>query len=129
MSEGLSKNQYEELQRQMNAGFELQKQDNEDPERGPIVQQVRAVQNAAYKNFGNEKSTLYPEFKAFQDSFLEHFGSNEARRYRLYHVIIGSTPSGNEDLFDAEGEWSIAEAMQRLAKEHHIEYTDTERAA
>lgn len=128
MSEGLSKNQYEELQRQMNAGFELQKQDHEDPERGPIVQQVRAVQNAAYKNFGNEKSTLYPEFKAFQDSFLEHFGSNEARRYRLYHVIISSTPSGNTDLFDAEGEWSIGAAMQKLAETYGVVYDDAQAA-
>ncbi len=128
MSEGLQKNQYEELQRQMNAGFELQKQDNEDPERGPIVQQVRAVQNAAYKNFGNEESTLYPEFQEFQKSFGEHFGRAEAQRYRLYHVIISSTPPGNADLFDAKGEWSIAAAMQKLAEKHHIEYPDAQAA-
>lgn len=126
MNEGLSKNQYEEFQRQMNAGFELQKQDNEDPERGPVVRQVRAVRDAAYKNYRDEKSTLYPELSAFQKSFAEHFGKPEAQRYRLYHIIIGSTPSGNSDLFDAEGEWSIAAAMQKLAEKHHIEYTDTQ---
>lgn len=128
MSEGLPEKKYEEFERQMNAGFELQKQDSEDPERGPIVRQTRALVSAAYKNYGNEKSTLYPELNAFQKSFAEHFGRAEAQRYRLYHVIIGSTPSGNSDLFDAEGEWSIAAAMQKLAENYDVKYVDAQAA-
>jgi len=118
MSEGLP-GKYEEFQRQMNAGFELQKQDSEDPERGPIVRQVRALVSAAYKNYKDSNSP-YSELSSFQNAFVEHFGRAEAQRYRLYHVIIGSTPPGNADLFDAEGDWSIAGAMQNLVEKYHI---------
>lgn len=127
MSEGLPEKKYEEFERQMNAGFELQKQDNEDPRRGPIVRQVRALVRAAYKNHRDENSP-YNELGLFQKSFVEHFGKTEAQRYRLYHVIIGSTPPGNADLFDAEREWSIAEAMQHLAEKYRIGHVDAEAA-
>ena len=127
MSEGLPEKKYEEFQRQMNAGFELQRQDNDDSKRGPIVRQVRALVRAAYKNHTDENSP-YNELSSFQSAFAEHFGKTEAQRYRLYHVIIGSTPPGNADLFDAEGEWSIAEAMQNLAEKYRIGYIDAEAA-
>lgn len=111
----------------MELGFELQKQDNEDPERGPIVRQVRALVSAAYRNHRDENSP-YNELSSFQRSFAEHFGRTEAQRYRLYHVIIGSTPPGNADLFDAEGEWSIAQVMQGLAEKYRVGYTDAKAA-
>ena len=120
MSEGLPEKKYEELERQTNLGLELQRQDAEDPERGPIVRQVRAVFAAAYKSY-KDKNSPYKDLSLFQNSFVDHFGAAEAHRYRLYHLIIGSTPPGNTDLFDAEGEWSIAEAMQKLAEKYHLE--------
>ncbi len=118
----------EEIRRQNKAGLELRKLDDEDPERGSIVQQVRAIERALWKYSGNENSIPYSEFEAFKRSFLEHFGKTEARRYRLFHVILGSTPPGNADLFDAEGEWSIAEAMQNLTEKYHIDHIDTKAA-
>lgn len=119
MSEKSPEDKYAEFNRQMNAGLELQKQDDEDAERGPIVRQVRAVVTEAYKNHRDENSA-YDELRSFQDSFAEHFGRIEAQRYRLYHVIIGSTPSGSADLFDAEGEWSIVSEMRKLAEKYNI---------
>lgn len=127
MSEGPPENRYEKFQQEMNAGFELQKQDNEDPEHGPVVRQVRALVSAAYKNHRDINSP-YSELSSFQSAFAEHFGRTEAQRYRLYHVIIGSTPPGNADLFDAEGEWSIAQAMQGLAEKYRVGYSDAKAA-
>lgn len=123
MSEGPPENIYEKFQQEMNAGLELQKKDTEDPDRGPIVRRVRALILAAYKNHKDSDSP-YHELSSFQHAFIEHFGRNEAQRYRLYHVIIGSTPPGNADLFDAEGEWSIADAMQNLAEKYRVDYSE-----
>ena len=109
---------YERARRLNDAGFELQKQDNEDFERGPIVRHAHAVMHTAYKNRG---SPLFKDFNFFQKNFIEHFGSKEANRYRLFHYIIGSSPSGENDLFDAEGEWSVAAAMRKLAEKYHID--------
>ncbi len=116
----------EEVRRNRDAGLELQRKDNEDPERGPIVQQVRAVMSAANKNYS--ENPLYNELLSFQKSFLEHFGKSEAQSYRLFHASLGSTPPGNADLFDAEGEWSIAQAMQNLAEKYRVSYTDAKAA-
>ena len=127
MSEGLPENKYEEFQQEMNAGLELQKKDLEDSERGPIVRRVRALILAAYEGHKDSNSP-YQELSSFQHAFIEHFGRIEAQRYRLYHVMISSTPPGNADLFDAEGEWSIAEAMRNLAEKYHIGYIDAKAA-
>lgn len=115
-----------EFQRSKEAGLELQRKDNEDPERGPIVQQVRAVMSAASKN--HSENPLYNEVSLFQKSFLKHFGETEARRYHLLHASLGSTSPGNADLFDAEGEWSIGAAMQKLAETYGVVYDDAQAA-
>ncbi|MDE1919777.1 MAG: hypothetical protein KGH56_03780 [Patescibacteria group bacterium] len=109
---------YEMARRLNDAGFELQRQDNEDPVRGSIVRHARAVMHAAYTN---HEDPLFEDLSLFQRKFIEHFGSKEAGRYRLFHYIIGSSPSGEHDLFDAEGEWSIAGAMRKLAEKYHID--------
>lgn len=101
------------------AGFELQKKELEDPERGPTVRQVRAVLSAANKNY-NEDGSFYNELSTFQASFIEHFSRTEAKRYRLFHYLIGSTPPIEADLFDGEGEWSIAGKTHDLAEKYHI---------
>ena len=126
MSEGLPIKNYDKFQQQMNAGLELQRQDNEDPERGSVVRRVRAVVSAAYKNHRDSNSP-YAELTSFQNSFAEHFGRDEALRYRLYHLIISGSPPQEADLFDfvdakdAKEKWSIALAMQNLAEKYHID--------
>lgn len=102
------------------AGLELQRQDKEDPKRGPIVRQVRAVHEEAYRHY-EKKGTIFDDFDSFEKSFAGHFGQKEAWRYRLYHLITGSTPPGTADLFDAEGEWSIAAKMRELAEKYHVD--------
>lgn len=109
-----------EEREQNNAGFKLVEEDNADSERGPIARKVRTVRNAAFKNF-IDKGPLSEDFIFFQKLFLEHLGFTEAYRYRLFHIIIGSSPPWNADLFDAEGKWSIAEAMRKLAEKYHID--------
>ncbi len=111
-----------ELEREQNdAGFKLVEKDKADPERGPIVRLVRAVYKAAYKDLLTH-GPLFGEFDLFRKSFVEHFGLTEATRHRLYHIIIGSGPLEKSDLFDAEGEWSVAENMRKLALKYHIDY-------
>ena len=102
------------------AGSKLEEADRADRERGPVVQLVRVVYRAAYKN-SLTKGPLFNEFHLFQKSFIEHFGGTEAQRYRLYHIIVGSGPFGDANLFDAEGEWSIATKMRELAKKYNID--------
>lgn len=107
--------------RQLNAaGFKLMEEDKADLERGPIVRLVHAVFHAAYEKYG-DKDSPFGDLSLFQKSFVTHFGDTEALQYRLYHLIIGSSPPGNTNLFDAEGEWSIAEKMRELAKKYHID--------
>lgn len=97
-------------------GRELVRQDGEDPERGPLVRLVCSVMKAA--RYG---TPLYKEIETFYTAFSSHFkNEKEAKRYRLYHIVIGSTPSGMADLFDTEGEWSIAAKMRELAEKYHI---------
>lgn len=116
-----------EYQEQKAAGEELLKQDAEDPERGPIGQAVRfAVIEAGKRTVG--KDSPYEGLVAFRAAFVKHFGNQGARRYRLFHVLIGSTPPPTSDLFDAEGEWSIAEAMQHLVEKYRIGHVDAEAA-
>ena len=119
MSEGLPEDKYKEFNQLMEGGFELQKQDSEDPERGPVVREMHAIVEAIYKNH-RDNIPPYEDLSSFQHAFLEHFGRAEAQRYRLYHLIIGSSPPGDSDLFDADGEWSIAEAMRKLVEKYHI---------
>jgi len=119
--------QLREYQEQMAVGQELQRQDREDPVRGPIVRMVRMVVLEASKTV-MEKDSAYAELSAFWNAFLEHFGSDEARRYRLFHIIIGSTPPSTADLFDAEGEWSIALKMQEFTEKYGFGQVDAEAA-
>lgn len=116
-----------EYQEQMVAGQELQRQDREDPERGPIVRAVRVATIEASKRVA-EKDSPYNELEVFRNAFMEHFGSQEARRYRLFHIIIGSTPPSTSDLFDADGEWSIATKMQELSEKYGMGEVDAEAA-
>ena len=107
MSEGLSTKEL------VARGFELQRQDESDPVRGPIVRLSRKVFNEAMLG---KKQGLLGEFETFRDSL-----SPEARKYRLYHYIVGGSPGGNVNLFDMEGEHSIAREMGRLAQKYHID--------
>ncbi len=106
------------------AGSDLKERDLADPVRGPIVRLAKKVFFEAYKAaFAEDTEAFYEEFRALQDSFTKQFSDpREARRYRLYHYIVGSTPEKNSDFFDAEGEGavSIAEAVRALAKKHGI---------
>lgn len=106
----------EAFARESAAGFKLVEEDKADPERGPIVRLAKAVGKAAAR-FG---TPLYEELNTFCIAFAQHF-EKDARRYRLYHVIIGSGPRGTADLFDAEGEWSIAAKMRELAQKYNID--------
>lgn len=99
----------------LKAGFKLQEQDRNDPERGPLVQEARAVMREVYKN-----PALYEEYMDFCDAFKAHFSSEEAQKYRLYHAFIGSTPPGTADRFDAEGAWSIAGKIREFTEKYHI---------
>lgn len=98
--------------------MELVRQDEADPMRGPVRRRVQAVYEAAYRA-GNE-SPFFREFQEFQFAFRDHFGQEEALRYRLFHLIIGSGPMGSADLFDAEGEWSIAAKTEELAQKYGV---------
>ena len=97
------------------AGFELQRQDREDPERGPVVRQVRALLRAALAS-----KALRAEIEMFYTDFIGHFGDTEARKHRLLHLLIGSSPLGTANIFDAEGEWSIAAKTRSLARDYDI---------
>jgi len=119
-----------ELEREQNdASFKLIEEDKADPERGPVVRLVHAVFRAAVDDYidksknSTDKSPLFDDFELFKKSFIEHFKNTdtEAKRYRLYHIIIGSSSPWNTDLFDAEGKWSIATKMRELATKYHIE--------
>ncbi len=114
MSEGLSRRD------PITEGFELQRQDETDPVRGPIVRLSRKVFKEAMLN-GN--TALREEFATFCDStFPQSFENpSEARNYRLYHYIIGGSPTGNHSDFDMEGENSIAKEMERLAEKYNID--------
>lgn len=117
-----------EFQERKDTGSKLVEGDKTDPERGPIVRLVRKTSLAAGKDYAekisknpSERSQFFDDFQAFVQSFLGHFGPTEARRYRLYHIIIGSSPLGDANLFDAEGEWSVATKMSELAKKYNID--------
>ena len=108
-----------------NAGFKLVEEDKADPERGPIVRLVRAVYRAAYKDLLTH-GPLFKDFDLFRQSFIKHFDTTEAQRYRLYHIIIGSGPAPDTDFDfvdppDAKEKWSIAENMKKLAEKYHID--------
>ncbi|MDO8741954.1 MAG: hypothetical protein Q7J45_00245 [bacterium] len=125
--ESLLERSFREYQEQKAAGEELLRQDAEDSERGPIGQAVRfAVIEAGKRNVG--KDSPYEGLVAFRAAFMEHFGNQGARRYRLFHVLVGSTPPPTSDLFDAEGEWSIAKAMQNLVQKYSLGEVDAEAA-
>ena len=103
-----------ELRKLMDDGIELKRQDEADPVRGPIVLLARRVFREAVLG-GNKK--FVEEFETFRNSFSNQFANpEEARRYRLYHYLIGSTPPGTADLFDSEGEGSLAEGVRKLAE-------------
>ncbi len=127
MSERLpigGENELEIHQRKAASIQELQKQDLEDPERGPSVRMARKVCLAAYSK--PKENPLFDELASFQRSFIAHFGRADAQRYRLFHYMTGSTPNEDVDLFDfvdpddAEERWSIATAMQNLSEKYHI---------
>lgn len=98
-----------EFARKSAAGFKLVEEDKADAERGPIMRLVATVYRAA--KYG---TPLYKELDAFRIALAQHLGE-DLRRYRLYHAITGSGPRGTSDLFDVEGEWSIATKMRELA--------------
>lgn len=122
-NDALLESRLKEFREQMAAGQELQRQDKEDPVRGPIVRSVRQFVLEASKR-SMEENSPYTELASFRNAFMEHFGNDTARRYRLFHVIIGSTPPATSDLFDAEGEWSIATKMDELAQKYQISEED-----
>ena len=116
------KSRREERERN-DAGFKLVEEDNADPDRGPIARLVRGVFKAAVADYikNENRSPFFDDFEAFRQSFLKHFTVTEAQRYRLYHIIIGSSPNEKANFFDVEGEWSVAEAMRKLAKKYNID--------
>lgn len=102
------------------------KEDMADPVRGPIVKMVREVNHAAAERDFNDP--LFLEWGELQQSFPRQFGdstwtpqmrSDEAKRYRLYHFAIGSTPEG--DLFDTEGDNSLANGFRKIAERYGIQ--------
>jgi len=101
------------------AGLALQRQDEEDPVRGPIVNLSRKVLRAAYEDL---EHPFLEEFEALQASFPKQFADpKEAWRYRLYHYIIGSSVEPKNDLFDTEGPQSLTEGIRKLAQRYNID--------
>lgn len=49
----------------------------------------------------------YPKLKTFLDQLSSKYGRQHLRKYRLYHIIVGSTPGADMTLFDLPGEDSI----------------------
>ncbi|MCX6788150.1 MAG: hypothetical protein NT108_03250 [Candidatus Kaiserbacteria bacterium] len=119
MSEKLPENEHEKFQKSVEVGFELQRQDAEDSERGPIVRRMRAIVEKARENYEDNVGFLN-DLASFRESWNDHFTVAGARRYRLYHLMTGSSPLGSAIFFDAEGEWSIAKKVQELAEKHTI---------
>ncbi len=119
MGEKPPEDKYKESQRRNDIGFELVEQDKADPERGPIVWQVRAILEKARADYQGNIG-FFNDLESFRESFNDHFTVAGARRYRLYHLMSGSLPRGSADLFDAEGELSIAEKIKSLAEKHDI---------
>jgi len=112
MSEGLSGVEA------YNANQAVWERDMANPERGRTIKMVKAVvHEAASKNDFDDP--LYVDFYALQQSFRGQFATtDEALRYRLYHVAIGSSPEG--DLFDTEGENSLENGFRKLAETYNI---------
>lgn len=92
--------------------------DERDPIHGPAIARIHEILETGV--VGPDADAFIDDLAAFQQEFLKHFGDHEARRYRLFHTIIGSTPPRSADLFDAEGEWSVARRMAELARQHGI---------
>ena len=100
------------------AGMVLQRQDEADPARGPIVSLARRVKEAAYAELNTPLSQdLYKLQISFRDQFKD---SSEATRYRLYHYIMGSSVEPSNDLFDTEGAGSVTEGIRALAQKYNI---------
>lgn len=116
--------QYQEEEQKI---AELIRQDNVGPDRGPTTRFVRMVMSKINK-MGVEKDSPYEELQSFRNAFMEHFGENDARRYRLFHVITSSTPPATSDLYDAEDEWSIVAKFQKLSEKYGIGQVDAEAA-
>ncbi len=101
------------------AGLALQRQDEADPARKSIMDLSRTILRVAYSDL---EHSLLEEVVALQHSFPGQFKDpEEAKRYRLYHYIIGSSPEGSNDLFDAEGERSLEKRLRELAEKYHID--------
>jgi len=101
------------------AGMVLQRQDEADPVRGPIMSLARKVLRAAYEDL---EHPLSEEFEVLQTSFSKQFADpKEAQRYRLYHYIIGSSVEPKNDLFDTEGPQSLTEGIRKLAQRYNID--------
>lgn len=101
------------------AGMVLQRQDEADPIRGPVVNLARRVKEVASADID---TPLWQEFYALQTSFRDQFRDPaEALRYRLYHYILGSSVEASNDLFDIEGPKSVAESIRSLAKKYNID--------
>lgn len=108
-----------DFKRSGEAGLELMKQDAQDAERGPIVRKVRSLMHAFVEK-GMGDGSAYSDFSTHQQAFMQHFGE-DARKYRLFHLICGSTPHGDAVLFDADGEWSLSHAIDTIADRHNIQ--------
>lgn len=93
--------------------------DEKDSERGPIIRMVRSVAAAP--------GDCHEEVVSFHKNFTTHFG-DASGRYRLVHIMKGSTPPIGSDLFDAEGEWSIAAKLQQLSEKYRVGHVDAEAA-
>ena len=111
------------MRKLIDGGIEMKRQDDADPVRGPTARLARKVfEGYMEAELSGNNEGLVKEFETLRDSFSKQFTDpEEARRYRLYHYIIGSTPSGTSDLFDSEGEGSITEGINALAKKYHID--------
>lgn len=92
--------QFKQYSQERNTLEEVLGRDEKDPERGPVIRMVRSVAGAS--------GDCHEEVVSFHKKFTAHFG-DVSGRYRLLHIMDGSTPLIGSDLFDAEGEWSIAE--------------------
>ena len=117
------------------AGLAFQRQDETDPVRGRVMKLQRSVAAAATDSFARSidnpsEGALYEEYLALQHSYPEQFGDSTwtseqcrvaAKRHRLYNYFIGSSPSDKTDLFDGEGEQSLAKKLRELAQKYNID--------
>lgn len=113
----------EEAQRESKISQQLLADDLADPVRAQQWRHAQRMHEADLKSESEENPELHDELHAFLSAFAVYMSeavAGGAGRYRLYHALVGSTPPGVAESFDAEGEWSLASKVTELAEKYHL---------